>query len=121
MLQSFQEGGWAMFLIFGLGLTAVGAGLRFAWKGEHQLTKFLLHNIAAVLLAGLLGFFVGMMRVLWFLTERTPEGERLVILMIGTREAANNLAAALLFAMVATTLVAIGYRRFPFPNPSALS
>jgi hypothetical protein len=120
VLQSFREGGWVMFLIFALGLPGVGGGLRFVWKGEHQLVAFLRYNTGAVLLASWFGFVVGGMHVLWYLTERATEGERVTTALVGLREASNNLSAGFLFALLTWMLLAIGHRRFPVPNPSAL-
>jgi hypothetical protein len=57
--QSFQEGGWAMYLIFALGLTGVGASGRFAWRGEHQLLGFLRWLVVTVFAGGWFGFCIG--------------------------------------------------------------
>jgi hypothetical protein len=117
--QSFREGGWAMYPIFAFGLPGMGVAGRFAWVGEHQLVPFVRYNSVALLLTGAFGTCIGLMQTLWFVTERAPESERWVTLLIGIRESLNNAAAALLFAALTYLLLGIGYRRFPALNPSA--
>lgn len=129
--HSFQEGGWAMWLIFAFGLTAVGAAGRFAWRGEHQLTAFLRWMVALLLACGWFGFFVGSQRMLAAITHLMSKAHAssadvpaddmpLYILMIGTREALTCVSSSLMFIVVVCLLTAIGYRRFPLPNPSAV-
>lgn len=123
--RSFQEGGWAMYLIFALGLPGVGAAGRFAWRGEHQLGAFLRWLTFTLFASGLFGFFVGEQKVLEAVMAGPGEwGElsphRLGLLFIGTREAMTCISGALMFIVVMGALVAIGHRRFPRPNPSAV-
>jgi hypothetical protein len=117
----FLEGGWVMYPVFALGLTAVGTAARFAWRGEHQLLGFLYWILAALLSTGAFGFTVGMMRVLN--ATQGPENPLWIarILMEGITEAANNPALALMFTILVCLLVAAGHRRFPQPNPSAVA
>lgn len=116
----FLEGGWMMYPIFALGSFTVGTAGRFAWRGEHQLLGFLRWILAALASAGTFGFVVEMMRVLN--ASQGPEDWLLIarIVMEGTTEAANVPAAALMFATFACLLIAVGHRRFPLPNPSAV-
>jgi hypothetical protein len=76
--HSFQEGRWAMYLIFALGLPGVGAAGRFAWRGEHQLVAFLRWVSFTLLASGAFGFFIGWQRVLqavvFGLDEAAPVG-----------------------------------------------
>jgi hypothetical protein len=117
----FQEGGWAMYPIFFIGLIAAGAAARFAWRGEHQLLGFIRWGIGATLSAGAFGFVVEMMRVLT--ASQSPDDPMLMarIVMEGSTEAANNPATALMFTVMVSVLVAVGQRRFPLPNPSAVA
>ena len=127
--HSFQEGGWAMYPIFAFGLLGVGAAGRFAWRGEHPLLGFIRWIVVTVLLCGVFGTLVGIMRMLSFTTHRLatmtwvpdlPTSEkRLFILLEGTREALNCVSGALMFAVVICLLGAIGHRRFPLPNLSS--
>lgn len=119
--HAFQEGGWVMYPAFALGLMAIGAAGRFALRGEHQLLAFVRWLTAALLLCGMFGFTVGMMRVLT--ASQGPSDPMLAaqLLMEGISEAANVPAAALMFSVIACVCVAVGQRRFPLPNPSAVA
>ena len=122
--HSFQEGGWAMYVIFALGLPGVGAAGRFAWRGEHQLGAFLRWLTFTLFVTGLFGFFIGEQRVLQAVVGAADAGELthqgLWLLFVGTREAMTCISGALMFIVVMGALVAIGHRRFPLPNPSAV-
>jgi hypothetical protein len=118
--HQFQEGGWVMYLVFGLGLVAVGAAARFALRGEHQLLAFIRWMLGSLLLAGVFGFIVGMMRALHYAQGATDPLFSSRIIMEGLTEAANNPACALMFSVISGVCVAVGQRRFPLPNPSAV-
>jgi hypothetical protein len=126
--HSFQEGGWAMYLIFALGLPGVGAAGRFAWRGEHQLTAFLRWISFTLCASGVFGFFIGwqrMLEVAVYGMDRSPAGsvsseERLFFLLVGTREALMCMTGALMFVVLIGLLGAVGHRRFPLPNPGAV-
>jgi hypothetical protein len=110
-----------MYPIFALGLTAAGAAIRFALRGEHQLLAFIRSITAALLLSGLFGFTVGMMTAL-YASQRTNDPVWTTrIILTGAAEAANMPAAALMFAVITVVCVAVGQRRFPLPNPSAIA
>jgi hypothetical protein len=125
--HSFQEGGWAMYLIFALGLTGVGAAGRFAWRGEHQLLGFIRWIAVTVVACGFFGFFVGMQRCFAYMTSRLADAavpadvvaieRRAYILLEGLREALSCVSGALMFFVIICLLGAIGYRRHPTPNP----
>jgi hypothetical protein len=119
--HQFREGGWVMYPVFALGLVVVGAAARFALRGEHQLLPFIRWVIVSLLLTGAFGFTLGMMKTLH--AAQGP-GEPMLaarIVMEGTTESANNLAAMLIFGAIACVGVAVGQRRFPQPNPSAVA
>jgi hypothetical protein len=117
----FQMGGWAMYPIFVLGLLGVAAAARFAWRGEHQLLQYLRWHTLTVISCGLFGFFAGMIRASQYIAYRVPADKALVTLIEGLGEALNNVTAALLFTVLVCLLTAIGFRRFPLPNPSAVA
>jgi hypothetical protein len=121
LFHSFQDGGWVMYIVFALGLIAVGAAARFALRGEYQLLGFIRWNLRALLLCGLFGFTTGMIKALHAsaLTDDSARAARMVL--EGTSEAANNPAAALMYSVLACIAIAIGQRRFPQPNPSAIA
>jgi hypothetical protein len=130
--HAFQDGGWAMWAIFGFGLVGVGAAGRFAWRGEHQLAPFLRWIVALLGSSGLFGFFVGVQKMLSFAGDRLSDPDlpptmtavaerRIYVLLVGTREAMGCLSGALMFIVVVCLLAAVGYRRFPFPNAGAVA
>lgn len=119
--HSFREGGWSMYPVFALGLVAVGAAARFAWRGEHQLLGFIRWLVAALLATGVFGFTIGMMKTLHASQGPTEPALAARIVMEGTTEASNNLAAALMFTVLSCAATAVGQRRFPQPNPSAVA
>jgi hypothetical protein len=117
----FQEGGWMMYPVFALGLLTVGATARFALRGEHQLLVFSAWMFRALLAAAGFGFVIEMMRILS--ASQGPDDPMLMarIVMEGTTEACNVPALALMFVTLACVLMAVGQRRFPLPNPSAVA
>jgi hypothetical protein len=118
--QSFLEGGWGMGPIFLFGLLAVTAAGRFAWRGEHQLTSYVRWMAATTVVSGFFGFGTAMLKVLSYVVYEAKPEERLVMLLLGTKEALNTLTFSLMFLSLICLLVAIGFRRFPLPNPSAM-
>jgi hypothetical protein len=117
----FQEGGWVMYPVFALGLIAVGAAARFALRGEHQLLAFIRWLTATLLLSAAFGFIVGMMRALNASLRPSDPMLAARIVMEGFTEAASLPATALMFSALVCLCVAIGQRRFPLPNPSAVA
>lgn len=118
--EHIRMGGWAMWPIFALGLVAAGAAARFAWRGEHQLVGFVRWMVLTLIGAGALGFVTGMIRATGIIASRIPREQQLGVLIEATGEALNNVSAALLFAVIVCLLTAVGHRRFPLPNPSAV-
>jgi len=57
--------------------------------------------------------------VLSYVVRQTTPEERWLILLQGTMEALNVPTFGLLFMVLACLLMAVGYRRFPTPNPSS--
>jgi hypothetical protein len=121
LFHSFRDGGWVMFVVFALGLVAVGAAARFALRGEHQLLGFIRWNLRALLLSGVFGFTTGMIKVLHAAALADDSARTARLVLEGTSEAANNPAAALMYSVLACIAIAIGQRRFPQPNPSAVA
>jgi len=123
--QSFQNGGWVMYFIFALGLTGVGAAGRFAWRGEHQLVGFIRWLAVTVLASGAFGFAVGAQLFLGAAAGEVAAEDvaglvrRVCLLLIGAQEALSCVSGALMFFVIITLLTAVGFRRFPLPNPGA--
>jgi hypothetical protein len=125
LVKAFQDGGWVMYLVFAFGLTGVGAAGRFAWRGEHQLVGFIRWLAVTVLGTGAFGFSVGAQMFLRAAAGAAPPEDaaalwqRAWILLVGTREALSCVAGALMFFVIITLLTAVGFRRYPLPNPGA--
>lgn len=117
----FQEGGWGMWWLLGLGVVSFIAALRFAWRGEHQLVPFLKWMIATELLVGVFSFLSGITLVLRFAVEYAKPEDRWWVPFVGLREALSNLTFALLWCALTTLAIAVGYRRFPEVNPGSLT
>jgi hypothetical protein len=121
--HSFQEGGWAMWPIFALGVLGISAAGRFAWRGEHQLLGFVRWITLTVIACGWFGFFIDMQAVLTAVVYKVsdpPWDKQGMVLLEGTKESLNCLSGSLLFVVVIVLLGAIGHRRFPLPNPAAV-
>lgn len=118
-----------MWPIVGLGVASIAAAVQFALSGRRELLRFSRAMGSCTILCGVFGTTIGWMRVLAFASERFGETafdlpgdsepvQRLMLLAIGTREALNCVAAALLFAALAAFVVALGLRRDPtLPQP----
>ena len=125
LAKVFQDGGWVMYLIFAFGLTGVGAAGRFAWRGEHQLVGFIRWLAVTVLGSGAFGFFVGAQMFLRAAAGSAPPEDATALwhsgwlLLVGTREALSCVSGALMFFVIISLLTAVGFRRFPLPNPGA--
>ena len=110
-----------MYPVFALGLLTVGASARFAFRGEHQLLGFVAWMMRTLLAAGGFGFIAEMMRILSASQDPHEPIWMARVVMEGTTEAAHVPALALMFMTFACLGMAIGQRRFPLPNPSAVA
>jgi hypothetical protein len=110
-----------MYPIFILGLITVGAAARFAWRGEHQLLVFIAWMLRALLASGALGFLMGLMRALHAAQGAEEPVQMARIVMEGINEASHMPGMALMFTTFAYLFVAVGQRRHPLPNPSAVA
>ncbi|HMI89337.1 MAG TPA: hypothetical protein VK550_34910 [Polyangiaceae bacterium] len=119
MWEHFVMGGWAMWFILLFGVLTVGAAARFAWRGEHQLSQFIRWMTLTTLASSFLGWGTAMIKVLSYVVHQATPDERWLILVEGTMEALNVPTFGLLFMVLACLLLAVGYRRFPTPNPSS--
>ena len=116
---AFHEGGWMMWFIFLFGLLTLAAAGRFALRGEYQLKAFIRWMTGTTLMSGAFAFGISMSKVLTAVVYRVAPNERVAVLLIGSKEALQNVNASLMFTTLAVLLVAIGHRRYPQPNASA--
>jgi hypothetical protein len=119
-----------MYGIFAFGVTGVTAAGRFAWRGEHQLLGFVRWMGATVFASGWFGFFIGMQRAFEYMVSQVADERvatdlpsverRAYILFEALKEALSCVSGSLLFVVLIGLLGAIGFRRFPEPNPGAV-
>lgn len=125
--DNWRDGGWGMWSVLVFGVLALVGAARFAWRGEHALTGFVRWMALTTGASAVLGFLVGMHKVLDAAIGNHPKfvpptdatelaAFRVLILLEGTKEASNCLSFALIFITLICLLVAIGYRRFPAPE-----
>jgi hypothetical protein len=77
--------------------------------------------LAALLLSAGFGFTVGMMKAL-HAAQRASETMLVARIVIeGCAEASSMPATAFMFSVLACLCLAVGQRRFPLPNPSAVA
>jgi hypothetical protein len=114
------EGGWMMYPVFALGLITVGSGGRFALRGEHQLLPFISWMLRTLLATGAFGYAAELMRV-FNASQIADPWLSAHIVMEGFTEATHVPALALMFVAFTCLTVAVGQRRFPLPNPSAVA
>jgi hypothetical protein len=119
------EGGWAMYAIVAIGLTALAVAARYAWRGEHRLLGPLRWLLAALIAAGCFGFFADLQMAMRAasvgLDTAAPAAggvaadQRSYVVLVGLNESLNTLIAAFAFALLAALLVALGHWRRPQP------
>ena len=120
--QSWQDGGWGMWPILVFGVLAIVGAVRFAWRGEHELTAFVRWMLATTGSSALLGFTAGMQAVFNYLRREEPKEVaevaewRVRVLFEGTREASNCLSLGLILITLTCLFLAIGHRRYPVPD-----
>jgi hypothetical protein len=127
MWDNWRDGGWGMWPILAFGILAILGAARFAWRGEHGLTGFVRWMALTTASSAVLGFCIGMHKVLDVAIGHDPRFEpptspveltdfRFRILFEGTKEASNCLSFGLILLTLTCLLLAIGYRRFPTPE-----
>jgi hypothetical protein len=123
---AFVNGGWAMWLIFALGLAAVGVAVRFARTSERSLLGTIRWLLVAVMASGCFGFCVDMQAVTRYAVgiRESPPGQGSVaelrghLVLEGLNESLNTLSSAFLLSLVTAVLVAVGHRRSRESAPS---
>ncbi len=106
MLSAFRDGGFGMFptLIFGVMMLVIA--VRYATKPESRIVPLVVSLGVLTLLAGALGFVTGII-VTMKAVAQVPPGDRYIAL-IGLGESANNLALALLLAVLSMLAMVLG-------------
>lgn len=106
MMEHFREGGWGMFptLVFGLVMLAVAA--RYAARPERRYVPLLLGTGVVTLSSGMLGFVTGLITTFRYIGQVGPDRRYLAIIGIG--ESLENVAFALIFAVLASLVASVG-------------
>jgi hypothetical protein len=111
---AFLEGGWGMYPTLILGTLALALAIRHAMRPKKELLPLIIGVGTSTLFAGWLGMVIGVMTTIRYV-QKVPPPERIDITMIGVRESMNNIALALLLAMLIALAGGIGswrQRRF---------
>ena len=120
MMEHFREGGWGMFptLVFGLLMLAVA--VRYATRPERRYVPLLLGTGVVTLSSGALGFVTGLITTFRYIGQVGPDRRYLAIIGIG--ESLENVAFALIFAVLASLIASVGAWRIAHggPTPSLL-
>jgi uncharacterized membrane protein YqjE len=106
MLNAFRDGGWGMFPTLFFGVMMLVVAVRYATKPESRVIPLVASLGVLTLLAGALGFVTGIITTMKAVAHAAP-GDRYIAL-IGLGESANNLALALLLAVLSMLAVVMG-------------
>ena len=108
MLSAIREAGWPIFPILGFGTSAVVLAIRHALEPRRGRLASIVGLTVLTVMLGLLGTSLGVMKAIEGVAEN-PDTRWLVI--IGLKEALNNLVIALILAATATVLACAGATR----------
>ena len=106
MREVIREGGWPMFPILALGVTALLAGLRHALFPQRSLRPLVIGLAVSTVVMGLLGTALGVQTSARFIGQVPPEQR--YIFLIGLAESLNCLAVALALVLPAGFLGTLG-------------
>ena len=106
MLNAFRDGGFGMFptLVFGLMMLLVA--VRYATKPEQRMIPLVTSLGLLTLLAGAFGFVIGIITTMKAVAQAAPDDR--YIALIGLGESANNLALALMLAVLSMLAMVAG-------------
>lgn len=108
MWEAFREGGWGMFPTLFFGLALVGVGVRYALAPERRLVPLLAGLGLVTLLAGTLGFAVGLQVTFQGFAGSDPPAR---LALVGIAESLQNVVLALALVLLATLAACAGALR----------
>jgi len=108
MLSAIQEAGWPIFPILGFGASTVVLSIRYALAPRRGRLSAIVGLSVLTLLLGVLGTSLGLMKAIEGVANN-PDSRWLV--MVGLKEALNNLVIALLLIAASTVLASAGASR----------
>jgi len=106
MMEHFREGGWGMFPTLGFGLLMLAVAVRYATRPERRYVPLLLGTGVLTLSSGALGFVTGLITTFRYIGQVGPDRRYLAIIGIG--ESLENVAFALVFAVLASLIASVG-------------
>jgi hypothetical protein len=107
MLNFFHEAGFGVWPVTVVGVFTLVVALRYAWARAPSQLALVLGGGAFTLLAGVLGSVVGFQSAIGAANGQTA------VVLLGAREALNNLVLALMMVTVACGFVTFGAWRAP--------
>jgi hypothetical protein len=106
MLEVFRDGGYGMFPTLLFGVLMLGVAVRYATKPEQRVIPLVASLGVLTLLSGALGFVTGIITTMKAVAH-VPASDRYIAL-VGLGESANNLALALVLAVLSMLAVVLG-------------
>ena len=107
----FEDGGFTMLPILLLGFILVGVAGLDALRPAARLRGVTLSLGSAMAASGALGFVMAVVATLRNTQQVTGEADRMVIIIGGFAESANNLVLALVFLVLAALISSVGALR----------
>ena len=104
----FEDGGFTMIPILVLGFVLVGVAGLDALRPGARLRGVIVSLGAAMAAAGGLGFVMAVVATLRGTQQVTDNADRIVIIIGGFAESANNLVIALVFLVLTAMISAVG-------------
>src|SRR5262245_16379929 len=105
--MAFLEGGWGMYPTLLLGTLALALAVRHAVQPKPELLPLIIGVGTSTLFAGFLGLVVGVMTSIRYV-QNVPQSDRIDLVMQGVRESMQNIALALMLAMLIALSTGVG-------------
>jgi hypothetical protein len=107
LIWAFREGGWGMWPTLIFGTLALAIAVRHAIRPRRELLPLIVGLGIATVFSGVLGLSVGVMTTIRYI-RGVPEADRGLIAMIGVGESLNNIAFALILAVLISLFGTVG-------------
>lgn len=110
MATFFQEGGFGMYPTLAFGLLLLAVGVVWALKPERKLINLFIILGIVEFLSGSLGTVMGVVTTFLYVS-RAPAAQQYVTTLLGLAESLHNLVLAMVFIVLSTLVLAVGYLR----------
>jgi hypothetical protein len=114
IIRAFQEGGWGMWPTLFFGAIALALAVRHAVAPKKELLPLIIGIGSATIFSGWLGMTVGVMTTIRYV-RGAPPPDQSVITMIGVGESLQNVALALVLAILIALATGLGSWRARAP------